>query len=105
VKWVFETRPPGDEPAFSHCMRFSFEVKSLRQAVDLAGRLRRLNASGVRVRPARVTDARSCHWEILVTTPALEASAIAGLEEEMRRVAREEPGVAFTGWLLLSGGP
>ena len=81
MKWVFETRPPGDQPTTSQCVRFSFEATSRRHAVDLAGRLRRVSRSGVWVR------------------------AIAGLEEEMRRVAREEPGIAFTGWLLLSGGP
>ena len=102
---MFETRPTGDQPTSSQCVRFSFEAASLQQAVDLAGRLRRVNRSGVRVRPARVSGASSSQWEILVTTPALDASGITDVEEEMRRVALEEPGIRFTGWLLLSGRP
>jgi hypothetical protein len=77
----------------------------VRQAVDVAGRLRRANARGVRVRPARVSGASSVQWEIIVTTPVLETSGIADLEEEMRRVALEEPGIRLTGWLLFSGSP
>jgi len=105
VTRVFETRPPDDRPTSSRCVRFSLEAASLRQAVDVAGRLRRANGSGVRVRPARVSGTSSFRWEILVTTPALETSEIADLEEEMRRVALEAPGIRFTGWLLLSGSP
>jgi hypothetical protein len=105
VTWVFETRPPGDQPASSQRVRFSFEAASVRQAIDVAGRLRRANGRGVRVRPARVSGTSSFQWEIIVTTPVLDTSGIADLEEEMRRVALEEPGIRFTGWLLLSGSP
>jgi CheY-like chemotaxis protein len=103
VRWVFETRPPDDQPASSQCVRFSFEATTLRQAVDVAGRLRRVNPSGVRVRPAQVSGTGSFHWEILVTTPAWEATGIAGFEEEMRRVAWWAPGIRFTGWIYLWG--
>jgi hypothetical protein len=102
---VFETRPPGDQPTTSQCVRFSFEANSLRHAVDLAGRLRRANRSGVWVRPARVSGASSFRWEILVTTPALDAARITALEEEMRRVAWESLGIRFRGWMLLSARP
>jgi CheY-like chemotaxis protein len=105
VRWVFETRPPDDQPASSQCVRFSFEATTLRQAVDVAGRLRRVNPSGVRVRPAQVSGTGSFHWEILVTTPAREATGIAGFEEEMRRVAWRAPGIRLTGWLYLWGSP
>jgi hypothetical protein len=105
VRWVFETRPPGDQPTTSQCVRFSFEATSLRHAVDLAGRLRRVSRSGVWVRPARVSGASSFQWEILVTTPALDPGSIAAVEEEMRRVARESLGIRFRGWLLLSARP
>jgi CheY-like chemotaxis protein len=71
--------------------------------VEVAGELRRVNPTGVRVRPARVSPMGSVHWAILVTTPPLEASGIAALEEEMRRVAWRAPGIRFTGWLHLSG--
>ena len=84
-------------------MRFSFEATSLREAVNVAGDLRRVNAAGVRVRPARGLRMASFHWAILVTTPALEASRLAAVEEEMRRVAWRAPGIRFTGWLYLSG--
>ena len=103
--WVFETRPPGDQRTASRCVRFSFEATSLRQAVDVAGRLRRANGSGVRVRPARVSGTSSFRWEVLATAAALEPSEISDLEQEMRRVALEEPGIRFTGWVLLSGSP
>jgi CheY-like chemotaxis protein len=83
-------------------VRFSFEATSLRQAVDLAGDLRRVNPTGVRVRPARVSRMGSFRWAILVTTPALQARAISALEEDMRRVAWRAPGIRFTGWLYLS---
>jgi CheY-like chemotaxis protein len=84
-------------------MRFSFEATSLRQAVDVAGELRRTNPTGVRVRPARVSRMGSCHWAILVTTPVPEATRLADLEEAMRRVAWRAPGITFTGWLYLTG--
>lgn len=102
---MFETRPTGDRPTSSRCVRFSFDATSLRQAVDVADRLRRANGSGVRVRSARVSGTSSFRWEILVTAAALEASGISDLEQEMRRVALEEPGIRFTGWVLLSGSP
>ena len=84
-------------------MRFTFETRSLRQAVEVAGRLRRTNPEGVRVRPGRLSGLGSYHWAILVTTRPLEASAMAGLEEEMRWVARRAPGVRLTGSLQLAG--
>ena len=41
------------------------------------------------MRPARVSPMGSFRWAILVTTPPLEASGIAALEEEMREIADE----------------
>ena len=94
---------PEDQPTGSERVRFTFETRSLRQAVEVADQLRRVNPTGVRVRPGRLTRLGSYHWVILVTTPPLEASGIAALEEEMRWVARRAPGVRLTGWLFLSG--
>jgi CheY-like chemotaxis protein len=99
---VFEPRSPEDQPTCAQCVRFSFEAASLRRAVEVAGELRRVNPTGVRVRPARGSPTGSSHWAILVTTPALEASGIAVVEEELRRVAWRAPGIRFTGWLYLS---
>jgi hypothetical protein len=70
--------------------------------MEAAGELRRVNPTGVRVRPAKVSPMGSFHWAILVTTPSLEASGIAALEEKMRRVAWRAPGIRFTGWLVMS---
>ena len=84
-------------------MRFTFETGSLRQAVDVADKLRRLNPTGVRVRPGRFSRPGSYQWAILFTTRTFKVSGIAVLEEEMRRVARRAPGVRLTGWLYLSG--
>jgi CheY-like chemotaxis protein len=84
-------------------VRFSFEATTLRQAVDLAGELRRVNPEGVRVRPARVSGAPGVRWAILLTSALLDAVAIAALEHELRRVALRAPGVRLTGWLYLSG--
>ena len=64
---MFETRSTGDRPASSQSVRFSFDASSLRQAVDVAERLRRANGLGVRVRPARVSGTDTLRWEILVT--------------------------------------
>jgi CheY-like chemotaxis protein len=83
-------------------VRFSFEATSLREAVDVADELRRVSPTGVRVRPARLSRVGSVHWAILVTTPALDASGLAALEDELRRVAWRAPGIRFTGWLYLS---
>jgi hypothetical protein len=83
-------------------VRFSFETESLRQAVEVAAELRRVNPTGVRVRPAQFAPMGSLRWAILVTTPPLEASEIAALEEDMRRVSWRAPGLRFTGWLYLS---
>jgi hypothetical protein len=99
---VFKTRSPEARPTRSQCVRFSFEAESLRQAVEVAAELRWVNPSGVRVRPAQVALMGSVRWAILVTTPPLEASGIAALEEDMRRVAWRSPGIRFTGWLYLT---
>ncbi len=96
------TRPPHDLPNRSQRTRFAFEVASLREAVPVSTRLRRLTGSEVRVRPARLPGRGSLHWEILVTRGPLDASGILAAEEEMRRFASEAPGVKFTGWLCLS---
>jgi CheY-like chemotaxis protein len=102
LKRVFETRSPEDQPTCCRWVRFSFEATTLRQAVDVAGELRQVNSTDVRVRPARVSRKGSFRWAILVTAPALTASAVFALEEEMRRVAWTAPGIRFTGWLYLS---
>ena len=99
---MFKTRPAEAQLTCAQCVRFSFEAESLRQAVKVAAELRRVDPTGVRVRPAQVAPVGSLRWEILVTTPPLEASAIAALEEDMRRVAWRTPGIRFTGWLFLS---
>ena len=103
MNWVFVTGPSDDHPPRCKRVRFSFETKSLRQAVELADRLRRANPTGVRVRPGRLSRQGSYHWAILVTSLPLEGSGIAALEEEMHWVARRAPGVRLTGWLFLSG--
>ena len=90
-------------PAGSTRVRFSFETMSLRQAVDVVDKLRRDIANGVRVRPARRSRMGGYRWEVLVTTGPPDWGGIAGVEEEMRRVARRAPGLRFTGWLCLSG--
>jgi CheY-like chemotaxis protein len=100
---VFKTRSPEAHLACSQSVRFSFETESLRGAVELAAELRRENPTGVRVRPAQIAPMGSLRWAILVTTRLLEASEIAALEEDMRRVAWRAPGIRFTGWLYLSG--
>jgi CheY-like chemotaxis protein len=102
VRRVFETDRPGDQRITSHYVRFSLEVTSLRQTVELVRRLRRASAAGLRVRPARVSGGDSTSWTVLVTTP-LSSSGTTAFEEEIRRIARLTPGVAFTGWLYLSG--
>ena len=94
---------PDDQSTRSERVRFTFETRSLRQAVEVADQLRRVNPTGVRVRPGRLKRLGSYNWVILVTTPPLETSGIAALEEEMRWVARRAPGVRLTGWLFLSG--
>ena len=90
-------------PTGSTRVRFSFETMSLRQAVNVADRLRRETANGVRVRPVLRALMGGYRWEILVTTGALDLSGIAPVEEEMRRVAWGAPGLRFTGWLCLAG--
>ena len=99
---MFKTRSPEARPTRSQCVRFSFEAESLRQAVGVAAELRRVNPTGVHVRPAQIAPTGSLRWAILVTTPPLEASRIVALEEDMRRVAWRAPGIRFTGWLYLS---
>ena len=99
---VFKTRWPEARPTRSQCVRFSFETESLRQAVEVAAELRRVNPTGVRVRPAQFAPMGALRWAILVTTPPLEASEIAALEEDMRRVGWRAPGLRFTGWLYPS---
>ena len=89
-------------PTRSTHVRFSFETLSLRQAVDVADKLRRDIADGVRVWPSRRPRMAGHRWEILVTTGPLDWSGIAAVEEEMQRVARRAPGLRFTGWLGLS---
>jgi CheY-like chemotaxis protein len=98
-----ESRPTEDQPSVFQRVRFWFETPSLRQAVDVAGQLRRETANDVRVRPARLSRAGPYRWAILVTTRPLEPSGIAAFEEEMGRVARRAPGLTLTGWLRLSG--
>jgi hypothetical protein len=80
-------------------VRFSFETDSLRQAVDVASELRRAAPNGVQVRPAPGPRAARHRWAVLVTSEALEVSAIATAELEMRRMAWEVPGLRFMGWL------
>jgi CheY-like chemotaxis protein len=99
---VFQTGRPGDQRTTSRYVRFSLEVTSLRQTVELVRDLRRVNAAGVRVRPARASGGSSTCWTVLVTAP-LSSSGITAFEQEMRRIAWRTPGVAFTGWLYLSG--
>jgi CheY-like chemotaxis protein len=100
---VIVSPSPDDQSTGSERVRFTFETRSLRQAVEVADQLRRVNPTGVRVRPGRLKRLGSYNWVILVTTPPLETSGIAALEEEMRWVARRAPGVRLTGWLFLSG--
>jgi hypothetical protein len=100
---VSDTARPDDQATRSQCVLFSFEATALRQAVDVAGHLRRVARNGVRVRPARLSDPGSIRWTILVTTPPLGANRIADLEDEMHRVARQVPGISFTGWMCLFG--
>ena len=99
---MFKTRSAEAQLTCSQCVRFSFEAESLRQAMEVAAELRRVNPTGVRVRPAQVASMGSLRWAILVTTPPLEVRGIAALEEDMRRVAWRTPGSRFTGWLFLS---
>ena len=94
---------PGNPPNSARRVRFTFESRSLRQAVEVADQLRRANPVDVRVRPGRLSRLGSYHWAILVTMRPLEASGIAALEEEMCWVARRARGVRLTGWLYLSG--
>ena len=103
LRWVTTAQSPDEGSARPRRVRFTFETRSLRQAVELADQLRRANPEGVRVRPGRLSRLGSYHWAILVTTRPLEASGIAALEEEMRWVARRAPGVRLTGWLFLAG--
>jgi hypothetical protein len=103
LRWVFETRSPEDRPTCSQYVCFSFEATSLRQAVEVAGVLRQVDSTDVRVRPATVSRMRSFHWAILVTAPLLDASGIAALEADLRRLAWRAPGITFTGWLFLTG--
>ena len=84
-------------------MRFSFEATSLRQAVEAAGLLRRVNPYGVRVRPAQLSRLGPYEWAIVVTTGPVDAARASTLEEEMRWVARRGTGIKFTGCLSLSG--
>jgi CheY-like chemotaxis protein len=100
---VFETGSPDGRSAFSQCVRFSFEATTLRQAVSLAGELRRVSPEGVRVRPARVSGPGLSCWAVHVTTPPMETGGIAALEDELRRIAWRAPGIRLTGWLHLSG--
>jgi CheY-like chemotaxis protein len=84
-------------------VRFSFEAATLRAAVDAADLLRQVAVCGVRVRPTRPRRLAGLYrWRILVTSAPLEATGIAGLEEEMQGIARRAPGIRFTGWLFLS---
>lgn len=103
VGWVTVSPSPDDEPTRARRVRFTFETKSLRQAVEMADQLRRTNLADIRVRPGRLSRLGSYHWAVLVTTRPLEQSGIAALEEEMHWVARRAPGVRLTGWLFLSG--
>jgi len=103
VEWVIVSPSPDGQPTRSRRVRFTFEAGSLRQAVEVADQLRRMNPAGVRVRPGRLSRLGSYHWTILVTTRPLDASGIAALEEEMHWVARRAPGVRLTGWLHLAG--
>lgn len=89
------------KPTGSRRVRFSFETESLRQAVDVASKLRRVTPNEVRVRPTPLARLGEYRWAILVTMDPLEESEIAAADGEMRRVAWEAPGVRFTGWLCL----
>lgn len=100
---MFETGSPNGRSDWSQCVRFSFDATTLRQAVSLAGDLRRVGREGVRVRPARVSSAGSPRWAVHVTTPSLEPAEVAALEDELRRIAWGAPGIRLTGWLHLSG--
>jgi hypothetical protein len=103
VRRVIPTEHPGHRLTGAHRIRFLFEAETLRQAVSAAGRLRSISPDGVKVRPARLSRAGACPWAVLVTTDPLEASAIASVEDELRRIASRAPGVSFTGWLALFG--
>lgn len=98
-----KTRLPDDQPSAYQQVRFSFEATSLREAVDLAGHLRRVTGNGVRVRPAQTSRLGPFRWAVLVTTGPLEQTGISAFEDAIRRVARRSPGVRFTGSLFLSG--
>ena len=99
---VTASRSIDRRPTGSIRVRFSFETTSLRQAVNVADKLRRETANGVRVRPVLRSLMGGYRWEILVTTGPLDPGGIAPVEEEMRRVAWGAPGLRFTGWLCLS---
>jgi two-component system, chemotaxis family, chemotaxis protein CheY len=75
----------------------------LQRAVEVARELRRANHTRVQVRRARAASMASSHWAILVTTPVLEGSRLADLEEGLVRFARRAPGITLTGWLSVTG--
>jgi CheY-like chemotaxis protein len=100
---VTASRSIDRRPTGSTRVRFSFETMRLRQAVDVADKLRRDAANGVRVRPVMRSRMGGYRWEILVTTGPLDPGGIGAVEEEMRRVAWAVPGLRFTGGLCLSG--
>jgi hypothetical protein len=80
-------------------LRFSFEARGLRSAVDLAGTLRAGRHNRVQVRPAgrRITSGR---WNVLVTTPPapLVTAVIQLWHEHMADAADVHGGCAVVGW-------
>jgi hypothetical protein len=81
-------------------LRFSFEARGLRTAVDLAGTLRASRHIRVQLRPAGRRLVTSGRWNVLVTTPPapLVPTVIGLWHEYMTDAAETHAGCAVVGW-------
>jgi hypothetical protein len=81
-------------------LRFSFEARGLRTAVDLAGTLRAGHHNRVQLRPAGRRLVTSGRWNLLVTTPPapLVPAVIQLWHEHMTDAADVHTGCVVVGW-------
>lgn len=81
-------------------LRFSFEARGLRTAVDLAATLRASRHNRVQLRPAGRRLVTSGRWNVLVTTPPapLVPAVIQLWHEHMTDAADVHTGCAVVGW-------
>ena len=78
-------------------LRVSFEVSSLRLAVELAAELRSLRRGTVRVRPAPLRRLAGRRWDVTLTSGSGLIALPSEWADEMHELARRRSGCRFVG--------